>query len=395
MPPSALQIAGYLRDTTPLVGPSTVQIDLTDACNQNCIVCWLHAPDLKQHNQERVERQASLPWDTYLSLIDELKTLGTSELYFAGGGEPLVHPRAWDALQAAVQRGFTTSLHTNFSLVDEDDIQRILDLGIHHLTISLWAGSPEAYRRTHPRSEDGDFERISGNIRLLNDRKEDRPTTKLYHVLTTHNAQELTSMFQLAEELGCDAVEFAVAETLPGMTDSHGLTPEDAAQLSEELTGWGDRAVWRRPRLMGGAALAARLQAITQGLSCDTDLVHQMPCFAGWTYSRVMADGRVIPCLKAHRIPSGNLSDSSFSEIWSGAKQTSFRRAGRADRKTDPLFELVGNEEGVSCGCERGCDNLAENQRTIARMDVLSRLELAVLRHAPKQWIVPGEEVGS
>ena len=22
-------------------GPATVQVDLTDACNQNCIVCWL------------------------------------------------------------------------------------------------------------------------------------------------------------------------------------------------------------------------------------------------------------------------------------------------------------------------------------------------------------------
>lgn len=367
-----------------------MQIDLTDACNQNCIVCWLHAPDLKEWNYDRVELQATLPWDTYIALLDELKVLGTREIYFAGGGEPLVHPRAWDALEAALQRGFTTSLHTNFSLVDEGDVQRILELGIHHLTISLWAGSPETYKLTHPGSEDGDFERITGNIRLLNERKVDRPATKLYHVLTTHNSEELTPMFNLAEELGCDTVEFAVAETLPGLTQDHGLTPVDARQLTGAISALADRAVWRKPRLMGRDALEARLRAIAAGHPPDTDLVHQLPCFAGWTYSRVMADGRVVPCLKAHRIPSGNLHDSSFTEIWAGSKQSAFRKAGRTSPKTDPLFSQVGNEEGVSCGCERGCDNLAENLRTSSRLSSLSRLELAVLKHAPLEWVLPG-----
>ena len=383
-----------MRDDRALVGPTTVQIDLTDACNQNCIVCWLHAPDLKEWNRDRVERQASLPWDTYIALLDELKALGTREIYFAGGGEPLVHPRAWDALKAALQRGFTTSLHTNFSLVDEEGVQQIIELGVHHLTISLWAGSPETYKLTHPGSEDGDFETITGNIRLLNDRKVDRPTTKLYHVLTDHNSAELTAMFELAESLGCDAVEFAVAETLPGLTEEHGITPAVAQRITDDLQGLDDRAVWRKPRLMGRAPLEARLQAIAAGRLSDTDLVHQVPCFAGWTYSRVMADGRVIPCLKAHRLPSGNLHDASFTEIWTGSKQKAFRKAGRTLSKTDPLLSQVGNEEGNLCGCERGCDNLAENLRTSSRVDSLSRLELAVLKHAPLKWVLPDSPEG-
>jgi len=208
-------------------------------------------------------------------------------------------------------------------------------------------------------------------------------------VLTTHNSEELTVMFNLAESLGCDAVEFAVAETLPGLTHEHGLTPANAQQIKDDLTALGERAVWRKPRLMGLPALEARLKAIAAGRPSDTELVHQIPCFAGWTYSRVMADGRVIPCLKAHRIPSGNLHNSSFSEIWSGTRQRAFRRAGRAPLKTDPLFAQVGNEEGAHCGCERGCDNLAENLRTSSRVSSLSRVELAILKHAPLQWVLP------
>lgn len=359
-----------------------MQIDLTDACNQSCIVCWLHAPDLKTRNKERVERQATLPWETYISLLDELRALETSEIYFAGGGEPLVHPRAWDALDAAVERGFTTSLHTNFSLVDEEGVGRILELGLHHVTVSLWAGTAETYLATHPGAEAGDFERITERLKALNDTRVDRPITKLYHVLTTHNAHELLEMFQLAEDLGCDAVEFAVAEVLPGATDAHGLRPEQAETIAGQLSRWEKRAPWRRPRMLGREALEARLHAIAGGQASDVGLVHELPCFAGWTYSRVMADGRVIPCLKAHRIPSGHLDEQGFTEIWRGARQAKFREAGRPRRKQHPLFAQVGNEEDVACGCERGCDNLAQNHQTAQRLSSLSRPERALLRLA-------------
>ena len=134
-------------------------------------MCWLHAPDLQEQNKKRVAKQATLPWELYASLTDELTSLRTTELYFAGGGEPLVHPQAWEALERSVQKGFTTSLHTNFSLVSDEDIPRILELGIHHLTVSLWAGSPETYRATHPGSSEGDFEQITGRLRSLNERK--------------------------------------------------------------------------------------------------------------------------------------------------------------------------------------------------------------------------------
>jgi MoaA/NifB/PqqE/SkfB family radical SAM enzyme len=122
------------------------------------------------------------------------------------------------------------------------------------------------------------------------------------------------------------------------------------------------------------------LQALASGRPADVELVHAMPCFAGWTYSRVMADGRVIPCLKAHRIPSGNIHDTSFTEIWEGSRQAEFRDATRVARKEGPLFASIGNDESAACGCERGCDNLEENRRTAERLRSMTRPERAMLR---------------
>lgn len=359
-----------------------MQVDLTDACNQSCHVCWLHAPDLKAKNQERLGKLASIPIDRVLSLFDELKELGTEEVYFAGGGEPFAHPRAWEAIEGALHRGLTASLHTNFSLVG--DVERLIDLGVHHVTVSLWAGTREAYAATHPGTDPAVFDQVTEALEELNRRKVDRPVTKLYHVLTTANAGDVGAMLELAERLRCDAMELAVADTVPGATDALGLAPAQAAHLLRDLAPWEGRAAWRRPRLLGFDALRARLRAIATGRPSDVELVHAIPCFAGWTYARVMADGRVIPCLKAHRIPSGNIHEASFADIWAGARQADFRAATRTARKAGPLFAMIGNDDGAACGCERGCDNLEANRRTAERLRSLTGIERSVLRTVGK-----------
>lgn len=379
LPSAALQLAGYAHGDRAFVGPTTVQVDLTDACNQSCLVCWLHAPDLKDRNRDRLTREASLPWDVFVRLLDDLQALGTQELYFAGGGEPLVHKRAWDALAETVRRGFTASLHTNFSLVDEDGVARLLDLGVHHVTVSLWAGTEEAYAATHPGTDPATFRSVTKHLRMLNARKVDRPVTKLYHVLTSENVDDAGAMLALAEDLGCDAVEFAVADLVPPFTEGYGVRPDAATRVLEVLEPLTERARWRTPRVHGLDAILTRLRALAEDRPADADLVHRIPCFAGWTYSRVMADGRVIPCLKAHRVPSGTLHDEDFATIWRGAKQRDFRRATRAARKAGPYFAEIGNDERAACGCELGCDNLLANQETAARYASLTVPERAVL----------------
>lgn len=382
VPRAALQLAGYTHGRRAFTGPSTVQVDLTDACNQSCLVCWLHAPALKEKNRARIAREASLPWETFVALLDDLQALGTTEIYFAGGGEPLVHKRAWDALAETVRRGFTASLHTNFSLVDDDGVQRLLDIGVHYVTVSLWAGTREAYAATHPGTKPETFDQVTETLRKLNERKVDRPITKLYHVLTAENTQDVPAMVALAEDLGCDAVEFAVADLVPEHTDHLGVTAEAAREALEVLEPLLDRAVWRSPRVFGLRESVARLRALANERSCDSELVHAVPCFAGWTYARVMADGRVIPCLKAHRIPSGNVNERSFSSIWHGAKQAAFRDATRVVRKDGPFFQSIGNDEDAACGCERGCDNLLDNQAMAERLRSLTKVERAVLQMA-------------
>ena len=313
-----LRDLGWFHGERSFVGPRTVQVDLTDACNQHCEVCWLHAPGMVELAGPRASRPASLSWELFVGLLDELQRLRTEEIYFAGGGEPLLHPRAWDALAEAVRRGFTTSLHTNWSLAGAEGAARVVDLGVHHLTVSLWAGDEETWSAVHPGSRPEGFRQVVRSLQDVLRRRVDRPKVKPYHVLTATNAEpaKVQQMWNLAEDLGTDLVEFAIADVVPGGTDPLAVTPAQAERLLPVVGPWVERAAWRTPRLLGGEALLERLQAVALGRSPDVGGVHRMPCFAGWSYARVLADGRVIPCLKAHRLPSGSLHEEGFAAIW-------------------------------------------------------------------------------
>jgi MoaA/NifB/PqqE/SkfB family radical SAM enzyme len=380
LPSTALRLAGYLHGARAHTGPATVQIDLTDACDQSCAVCWLHSPALRDRPDSRARRGASLPIARVLSLIDELAELGCGEIYYAGGGEPLLHPGLWQALERTVHRGLTASLHTNLARLDEAGEDRLLELGVHHLTVSLWAATRQVYAATHPGTDPETFDRVAARLRRINERKADRPRTKLYHVLTRDNVAELAAMLDLAGELGCDAVEVALADLVPGATTDQALSPAQAREAAAVLEPFARRAPWRTPRLLGGDAALIRLAAVAGGRSGDSDLVHRLPCFAGWDYARVMADGRVIPCLKAHRLPSGDIHEECFAAIWGGARQRTFRSHARSLGKDAPFFDAIGNGVGSGCGCERGCDNLADNQASWSRYRSLTRPERAALR---------------
>ena len=83
------------------------------------------------------------------------------------------------------------------------------------------------------------------------------------------------------------------------------------------------------------------------------EIVDKIPCYAGWLYARIEADGEVIPCCKGHNFPVGNIREKGFWEIWNGATERIFRREGRRLKKDSPLFSLIG--------CRKGCDNIGMN----------------------------------
>jgi hypothetical protein len=107
----------------------------------------------------------------------------------------------------------------------------------------------------------------------------------------------------------------------------------------------------------------------------DRELVNTVPCYAGWTFARLMADGNFCPCCRGVMVPTGNIYREDFAAIWNGEKQQAFRRLARhGDKLAGPFLEI---------GCRKTCDNLPQNLWMHHRLTSLSEEQRAWLREAP------------
>jgi MoaA/NifB/PqqE/SkfB family radical SAM enzyme len=254
----------------------------------------------------------------------------------------------------------------------------------------VWAGTKEGYAATHPNKGPEDFVKLVRRLDRLARRKREvgsGPRVKLYQVVSRLNAHEFESMADLAERTGSDAVEFTVVDTVPGHTDGLLFSDDVRTSLLDRSLALQRRLEARgeQGRLAGFDTWLRRLgcSEVTQGRG-DADIVHALPCTVGWTFLRVMPDGRVCSCLKSHRIPIGDIRKERLPDLWNNERQREFRRRTRVLAKRDPWFANIGNDPGVACGCEKSCDDLGRNQAMDLRLRALSATERALALAAGK-----------
>jgi MoaA/NifB/PqqE/SkfB family radical SAM enzyme/glycosyltransferase involved in cell wall biosynthesis len=382
---SNLDLVGVLDGRVSYTGPRTVQLDVTNACNNDCLACWSFSPLLADKAMPREERGKHLPYDRVMALLDELAGLGTREIYLAGGGDPWMYPRFVDVLERIKKHGMAVTIHTNFSNVDEERARRIVELGVDNLTVSLWAASAPTYAKLHPNKAEETFERVVGTLRFLCALRGERrvPFVKLYNVINKLNAHEFLAMHDFAREVGADAVEFAPVDTIPERTECLLLGEAERATLQEQCEEMRRRNAGGRPMLFDFETFVKRIgnKGSVEGLHDEAN-VSVMPCTIGFHFARVMADGNVTPCLKGDKIPLGNILQKTFREIWSGERHVWFREKARLIPRSDPFFSLIGKDPAARVGCYKSCDDVGRNRFFNERMQGLSRSERAVLRAA-------------
>lgn len=385
-----LDLAGVMQGELAYTGPYTIQLDVTNRCNNDCIACWLHSPLLAKTGPNARDRRAQLRFDLVRQMLDDAAAMGTRDIYMAGGGDPIVYPWLKETVEHAKSLGMTVAVNTNFALADEAWCDWACEVGLDDMTVSVWAGSEKGYDATHPNKKPKDWFKLVDRITYLNKRKRELgrgPTVKLYQVVSNLNWTEFDAMADLVDSTGSDAVEYTVVDTVPGHTDVLLFDHEQREQLVQWSVALQERleAKGEGHKLFGYDHWLRRLRTeeVTEGLG-DASIVHTFPCTIGWTFLRVMPDGKVTSCLKSHRIPIGNLNDQRLPEMWNNAAQREFRRMTNVRAKRDPWFSNIGNDPDVPCGCEKSCDDLGRNLATWRRLEQLSRPEKTLIRHASK-----------
>jgi MoaA/NifB/PqqE/SkfB family radical SAM enzyme len=365
-----LELAGVIQGRKAFVGPEQVVIDLTNRCNNNCIGCWTRSPLLRDLEPTAAWTSQEIPYDNVIHLLNDLHDLKTQRVRFTGGGEPLMHPRLDDILRACKQRQLITCITTNGSLITPARAELYATLPIDELAVSLWAATPETYSRTHPNKTGRTFEKVERNLTALCSKKKLRPRVTLSNVLLAMNYMEAEQMYDFARRVGADSAYYTVLDPVEDRTNGLLLRPEHVDELEVQL----DRIEAKNSALPPRQRLelenwegfrrriaSTRQQQVGQ---YDAAVIDEIPCYVGWIFCRILANGDVAPCCRGSNKPMGNINTDGFKKVWRSETYDEFRDKAKTLSKSDPYFEPIG--------CNMTCDNLMHNETVHRRLAELT-----------------------
>jgi MoaA/NifB/PqqE/SkfB family radical SAM enzyme len=190
------------------------------------------------------------------------------------------------------------------------------------------------------------FDRIVDSLKYLaklRSGQSAKPFLVLLFVVCKYNYQEIDSFVDLAREVGANMVTFKRVAVVPN-TRTLLLDEIDFESLKERL-----RAAEEKSKRYGIPTNMDEFRITTlSGLGDGVytrNIYQRIPCYVGFTYSRIKVDGDVAPCCGCFEWSMGNLNEKNFEAIWAGSEYSRFRKISRK----------ISRSGGVISGC--GCDS--------------------------------------
>ncbi|MFK5893635.1 MAG: heme d1 biosynthesis radical SAM protein NirJ [Pseudomonadota bacterium] len=187
-----LRITPYIQEllnSTPLKparkpkGPVVIW-NLIRRCNLMCKHCYSISVDS--------DFPGELSTDEIYKVMDNLKAFHVPVLILSGG-EPLMHKDIFKISQRAKDMGFYVALSTNGTLINEDNISKIIDMGYDYVGISL-----DGIGKVHDqfRRQEGAYDKSLTAVRLC---KQNGVKIGLRFTLTQDNQAQFPKMLELLE----------------------------------------------------------------------------------------------------------------------------------------------------------------------------------------------------
>ena len=174
------------------MGPVVVW-NSTKTCNLKCRHCYMSS-DNKKYQNELTTQEAK-------SFIDDLADFHVPVLLFSGG-EPLIRPDFFELAEYAQAKGVRPTLSTNGTLITREVAQRIKDIGVGYVGISL-DGLQDVNDQF--RGVEGAFQKAMAGIQncvAVGQR------VGLRFTINHHNIQELENIFDFIERENINRVCF-------------------------------------------------------------------------------------------------------------------------------------------------------------------------------------------
>jgi len=289
IPPSA-------EDLRPAPLPQTVVMNFAKVCNLWCTHCFYPAVALQREAEGRRDERYLAP-SIFAKVVEEVAGWENKPvLRVVSDGEPLLNPNALDMIEGATKRGIPTVLTTNGIPLTAPVVERLLNMGIDGIDISIDAATAEAYGKVRgSRNGYNYYERVESQVKAL---------------------------------IGAKAAHGASCHTkiIVNMIDQPAVHAE-VDRFSRQWSEWGADVVLIRPFHSTSA------QTIQEGVSAPSTDVARFPCKYPFTRLNVGFDGEghsvVYYCSHdwEEKTVVGSLEGSeTLKSIWNGKAMQEIQR---------------------------------------------------------------------
>ena len=308
-----------------LKAPVNVTWEITRKCNLRCRHC-LSADLMEQCDRE-------LDFDQCIRFIDDLDRMEVFQINF-GGGEPFLRADFLDILAYAHEKGITTCVSTNGTVMDQGLAARLRKMDLLYLQVSLdgaTARTNDAIRGS------GTFDAVVSTIELLV--KHGFRNVSTNTVVTRVNLGEISQIYELGKNYGVRTrlSRFRPSGNAKRVWRDYRLDRDRLAELSRFLGSHGDVAT--------GDSFFSIAPNDRRHLGLTMCGAARMTC-------SVSPDGSVYPCafLQDRPFLAGHVTRDSLESIW----------------RTAPAFIRLRDIRRASCEacgrfdvCHGGCPAVA------------------------------------
>lgn len=284
--------------------PILIDLDLTNRCNNKCPLC---VGSLNKDN-------TFIPLEKAKEIILQLKEVGAKAITFGSStGDPTCHPNLAELIRFVKSKGIEVGFQTNGFEISDD----LADAVVSSCTwarVSLDAGTPEVYKKTHGMEPEA-WEQVITNLRkMANLRKEKKSkiTLGVSFLIGPHTVLDMFSATKLAKEIGLDYIRF---RPFFSFDNTKNLVGNAISKIPEELE------------------KAKELQTENFSVSyaedrCSEDAVTKKrvysECYVQNFTVSIAPNLKVYPCCILKNNPKyeiGDLNKNSFQEIWNSEKR--------------------------------------------------------------------------
>ncbi|MCX6992228.1 MAG: radical SAM protein [Kiritimatiellaeota bacterium] len=299
--------------------PITLDIDLTNICNNNCPGCHISKYNLMKNefsNLPKVwgyaqyrEGNCIMPLRDARRIIRQFADLGGKSVAFGGGGEQTLHPDFSKIVCFSKECGLDVSGSTNGNSLDDATMRVIVDC-FAFINISLDAPDAKLYKLVHGVSE-RNFNNMLNNIKTLIALRKNTGsgiTIGTSYLIGHYTADGAYKATVLAKKLGVDYMRLRPYWTSPG----ENFLPEEVK-----------RFIQNAERCLKLANDNFEVTYTPERFEIMLDNAKQTRsykvCNAIHFTVSISADQKVYPCCYLKGNPKyliGDLKSSSFKEVW-------------------------------------------------------------------------------